>query len=85
MGETGTWWQRIKNSVMDSSGNKKKRLFSLMATNNRIYADVISKLRLLDRKRCGALRSTRNGQLLRTSTYGLCVLLLRLQTGDRPC
>jgi hypothetical protein len=53
MGETGTWWQRIKNQVMDSSGNKKKRLISLMATNNRIYIDVISKLRLLDKKRWG--------------------------------
>jgi hypothetical protein len=85
MGENSTWWQQMRSSVMDSSGKKKKKLFTLVASNNRIYADVISKLRLLDRKRCGALRSTRDGQLFPTSTYGLCVLLLRLQTGDRPC
>jgi hypothetical protein len=53
MAGQNTWWEGIKNSVMDSSGNKKKRLISLMATNNRIYADMISKLRLLDRKRWG--------------------------------
>ena len=53
MGETGTLWQRIRTFTDNRGSAKKKRLFSLMATNNRIYADVIAKLRLLDRKRPG--------------------------------
>ena len=50
---SGRFYSHLKSALNPREENKKRRLFQLVARNNKIYSELLIRLRLLDRKRPG--------------------------------
>ena len=50
---SGRFFSHLKSALNPREENKKRRLLQLVARNNKIYSELLIRLRLLDRKRPG--------------------------------